>query len=100
MTKLAVLLLIAVLGPVVAFGTAFLLFRAIRLSGTPRGAQLLALGTAGGIQGAILAAAIASYGFGKETILTLVASTLMTGMGWVRFQRAFPVSGGPRRGST
>ncbi len=90
MSRPAVLLLIAVLGPVIAFGVAFLLLRTIRLSGTPRGAQLLALGTAGAIQGAVLAASISAYGFGKQTILTLLVSTIVTGLGWARFQRAFP----------
>lgn len=92
MSKSVILLLIAVLGPAVAFGAASLLFRAIRLSGSPRGAQLLALGVAGAIQGGLLAASIATYGFGSQTILLLVVSTLFTGLGWARFRRVFPSS--------
>ena len=97
MSKPVALLLIAILGPIVAFGAAFLLFRAIRLSASPRGAQLLALGAAGAIQGGVLASSIAAYGFGRQTLLTLVVSTLFTGLGWSRFRRAFPgpSSGGP-----
>ncbi len=97
MSNSLVLLLIAVLGPIVAFSAAFLLFRAIHLSGTPRGAQLLALGTAGAIQGAVLASSISAHGFGKQTILILIVSTLFTGMAWSRFQKAFPDPHGTRR---
>lgn len=80
----------------VAFASAFLLMKAIRLSGSPRGAQLLALGTAGAIQGVVLASSLTAYGFGRQTLLILVVSTLFTGLGWSRFRRAFPEPPGSR----
>ena len=96
MPKSVILLLIAVLGPAVAFSAAFLLFRAVRFSGSPRGAQLLALGVAGAIQGGLLASSIATNGFGTQTILLLVVSTVFTGLGWARFRRVFPGSSDQR----
>ncbi len=96
MSQSVILLLIAVLGPAVAFGAAFLLFRALRLSGSPRGAQLIALGVAGAIQGGLLAASIATNGFGSQTILLLVVSTIFTALGWARFRRVFPGLSGKR----
>jgi hypothetical protein len=87
MQTAGVLVLVAVLSPVVAFGAAWAFSRAIRESATANGARLLALITVVVIQLFVLASALHTYGVGRYVIGTVFVGAFLTWQAWSQLKR-------------
>lgn len=87
MPTAAVLFLVALFSPLLAFAAAWAFSRAIRESATVRGARRLALVTVVAIQLSVAGFAIHTEGFGLRALGVAFVGSLMTWQSWSQLRR-------------
>ncbi len=100
MSTTAVLLLVALFSPLVAFALTWTLSRAIRESSTLRGARRLAFIVVVAIQLFVLGFILQTEGFGLRALGTALGGSLLAWTAWSQLRRATPPPPGGRANAT